>query len=309
MPRGVVGGLSRASVVEALVMPPAAAASERLQSLAARVREDVTYPGVADIARRLFGAGELGGVWDARRLNTLWQDAAGTIPVTAPGDPVGRWDSLVRGLSVATPDDARRPLWQTDGTAAWLNFDGVDDVLWTQTAVDFSGTTDALFGVACRREKLGVQVVLFQGSTIAGTNTLGLFSQAGSTPPFRTPAIGFFAGSPSFVEVTPERQETVLSLLITGRVSRPNGWARLQRNGTDDTPITMGAAQPTYASGILSIGARVFGTTTPDFSGLSAHQGRIHGVILRMAPSSAAEQELVDQTLRRWANWSQVPTP
>jgi hypothetical protein len=306
MRRGVVGGLSRASVTEALVMPPAAAASDRLQSLAARVREDVTLPGRADIVRRLFGAGELGGVWDARRLDTLWQDNAGTVPVTAPGDPVGRWDSLVRGVSVATPDTARRPLWQTDGTAAWLDFDGVDDVLWTQTPVDFSGRTDALVGVACRRDKLAPQAVLFHGVAFNAETRIGVFSQSGTLLPNRSPSLSLGALGTTIV---PESPETVRSLLLTGRVSRPNGWARLQRNGTDDTPVSATAIGATFSSAILAIGARVFGTTTPDFSLLTAHQGRIHGVILRMAPSSAAEQALVDQTLRRWANWSQVPTP
>lgn len=58
----------------------------------------------------------LGGMWDFSDMATLWQDAAGTVPVTAAGQPVG----LVLDLSgndvpVWQTDDVRRPTFNGNG--------------------------------------------------------------------------------------------------------------------------------------------------------------------------------------------------
>ena len=45
--------------------------------------------GLKDLIKQLFRAGEQGFAYDINDLSTLYQDAAGTIPVTAAGQPVG----------------------------------------------------------------------------------------------------------------------------------------------------------------------------------------------------------------------------
>lgn len=55
-------------------------------------------------------------LWDISRLDTLFQDAAGTIPVAADGDPVGRVLDLSGNhhhATQATP--SKRPLYRTSG--------------------------------------------------------------------------------------------------------------------------------------------------------------------------------------------------
>lgn len=75
--------------------------------------------------------GDANGVWyDPSDLRTLFQDEAGTTPVTADGDPVGlMWDKSGNGNHASQSVAASRPVYRTDGTLHWLQFDGVDDHL------------------------------------------------------------------------------------------------------------------------------------------------------------------------------------
>lgn len=78
----------------------------------------------------LFMGGENGAWYDPSDLSTLFQDAAGTTPVTADGDPVGLILDKSGNVNHAIQSvAASRPVYRTDGTLHWLQFDGVDDHL------------------------------------------------------------------------------------------------------------------------------------------------------------------------------------
>lgn len=78
----------------------------------------------------LFIGGKQGFLFNPSDLSTLFQDAAGTIPVTASGQPVGKMLDKSGNNNHATQSlSAARPTYQTNGTLHWLNFDGVDDHL------------------------------------------------------------------------------------------------------------------------------------------------------------------------------------
>ena len=88
----------------------------------------------------LFLNGELGAWYDPSDLTTMFQDRAGTTPVTADGQPVGKiLDKSGRGNHASQATAAARPLYKTDGTYHWLQFDGVDDSLSTEV-IDFTAT-------------------------------------------------------------------------------------------------------------------------------------------------------------------------
>ena len=68
--------------------------------------------------------------FDPSDLSTLWQDTAGTSPVTADGQSVARIDDKSgNGRHMIQGTAANRPLYKTDGTLHWLLFDGVNDRL------------------------------------------------------------------------------------------------------------------------------------------------------------------------------------
>ena len=91
----------------------------------------------------LFTSGEQGVFFDSSDLSTMFQDRAGTTPVTADGQTVGKiLDKSGRGNHATAPNDAARPLYKTSGGLHWLQFDGVDDSLST-ASFDLSLSTKA----------------------------------------------------------------------------------------------------------------------------------------------------------------------
>jgi hypothetical protein len=73
----------------------------------------------------LFPVGTIGAWYDPSDLTTLFQDSAGTIPVTADGDPVGLMqDKSGNGYNATQTVSGSRPIYRTNGTLSWLEGNG-----------------------------------------------------------------------------------------------------------------------------------------------------------------------------------------
>ena len=97
---------------------------------------------LTQLIKSLFSLGEQGFAYDPNDLTTLYQDAAGTIPVTAAGQPVGLMkDKSGRNNHAFQTVSASRPILQRNATtgAYYLAFDGADDFLQTNN-IDFTAT-------------------------------------------------------------------------------------------------------------------------------------------------------------------------
>ena len=95
----------------------------------------------------LFANDEQGAWYDPSDLTTLFQDTAGTTPVTTAGQTVARMDDKSGNGNHATqPTAAARPTYQTDGTYRWLSFDGVDDTMGTSAFIQTGGGFYAAHG-------------------------------------------------------------------------------------------------------------------------------------------------------------------
>jgi len=78
----------------------------------------------------LFSEGQQGAWYDPSDMSTLFQDAAGTVPVTVSGDPVGLMqDKSGNAYHASQQTSASRPVYMSDGTNHWLVLDGIDDHL------------------------------------------------------------------------------------------------------------------------------------------------------------------------------------
>ncbi|MEQ3620580.1 MAG: hypothetical protein ABNH42_04475 [Marinobacter sp.] len=83
---------------------------------------------------KLFSGGEQGAWYDPSDTSTLFQDSAGTIPVTADGDPVGLiMDKSGNDNHASQNTGLAKPIYRTDGQLHWLEFDGSDDSLETSS--------------------------------------------------------------------------------------------------------------------------------------------------------------------------------
>ena len=123
----------------------------------------------------LFFLGEQGAYYSPGDLSTLFQDAAGTTPVTADGDPVGlAVDKSGNAVDAVQSVSAARPQYKI--TPARLLLDKVDDALvitvpvggWIGTMVLATDQGTASYGVSipAGAYKLGGQY--FPGAAIVG---------------------------------------------------------------------------------------------------------------------------------------------
>lgn len=85
------------------------------------------------------------GVWDMTDKSTLFQDTAGTVPVTASGQPVGRVNDISgNGAHIIQSTAGARPIYTEDSNGKYVLFDGIDDAL--QVSLAMGGAAGATFG-------------------------------------------------------------------------------------------------------------------------------------------------------------------
>lgn len=91
----------------------------------------------------LFTAGQQGFWLDPSDFTTMFQDSAGTTPVTAVGQPVGKiLDKSGRANHFAQGTTASRPILQQDVSGFYcLAFDGVDDFLSSVSVASIGAAT------------------------------------------------------------------------------------------------------------------------------------------------------------------------
>ena len=125
-----------------------------------------------------FANGEKGVWFDASDLTTLFQDAAGTIPVTATGQKVGKWlDKSGNGNHATQSNAAFQPTYQIDNEGnPNLTFSGSYTQLVTRP-INFTATAQMMVGAglsvigsasAAAAIELGSNVDLVDGSFLVG---------------------------------------------------------------------------------------------------------------------------------------------
>lgn len=128
---------------------------------------------------KLFANGEQGFFYDPNDLSTMYQDAAGTVPVTVVGQPVGLMlDKSGRNNHAFQTVSASRPILQRNATtgAYYLAFDGVDDFLQTNN-IDFTSTDKvSLFAGVRKLSDATRGVLVHTGSFTPSPGALGNFS-------------------------------------------------------------------------------------------------------------------------------------
>jgi hypothetical protein len=113
--------------------------------------------------------------YDPSDLDTLFQDSAGTTPVTATTDPVGKvLDKSGNGHHATQSTDTARATLLIAGGINSLKFDGIDDFLVT-SSIDLTATDEVSTFVSAEMSDSGR--FLFEFSASVATNT-GSFSSS-----------------------------------------------------------------------------------------------------------------------------------
>lgn len=236
----------------------------------------------------LFSSSEPGAWYDPSDLTTLFQNAAGTTPVTAAGQPVGRiLDKSGRGNHATQATAASRPTYQIDGFGRpYLSFDGVDDFLVTPTITP--GIDKAQVFVGVRRLSDAAVGVLLETSANFSVNNGTVVIQAPNAALSRY-SFNSKGTAASNVISTATTAPTTNVLVGIGDIAADTSIMRM--DGTQVASGVVDQGTGNYLAYPAYIGRRG-GASSP-------YNGRVYGVILRFGANLDAATISATET---WMN-------
>ena len=129
----------------------------------------------SQLIKKLFANNEQGFFYDPNDLSTMFQDSAGTVPVTDAGQSVGLiLDKSGRNNHAFQNNSASRPILRKNAAtgANYLEFDGADDSLHTNIINYNSADKLSLFAGA---RKFGSRAEVLVESSANANNFVGAF--------------------------------------------------------------------------------------------------------------------------------------
>lgn len=181
----------------------------------------------------LFENGEQGFWLDPNDLSNMFQDAAGTIPVTEIGQPVGLiLDKSGRGNHASQATSASRPVLRKNAITGfnYLDFDGVDDWLRVND-LDLSNTDKVSIFSKISKRASGDQIILeFRNLNNVAANVFSLSALQANIPAF---AIRGTGGALTFTSM-PQLNNNEL-VKIVGRGDIAEKILSLRVNSIDST--------------------------------------------------------------------------
>ena len=249
-----------------------------MQAISRPVFRDVMQDVFPFFVERIFSNGEPGVWYDVSDLSTMFQDRAGTIPVTAIGQTVGRIiDKSGRGNHLTAISDAARGLYQADVSGRpFVLFDGVDDGYLTPTITPGTDKVQIFAGV--RKLSDAATGVVVESSTGSGNGRFGIFAPASAAATnYQFASVGTAATLP-IASGFPAPTTDVLTALAD--ISGPSATFRV--DGVQRARTTSSQGTGNYIASPLYIGRRG-GTTLP-------FNGRIYSLIVRFGPNLDAQR-------------------
>lgn len=244
------------------------------------------------IIKSLFSNNEVGFAYDPNDLTTLYQDAAGTIPVTGAGQHVGLVkDKSGRNNHAYQTNAASRPLLQRNATtgAYYLAFDGTDDFLVTNN-IDFTSTDKVSLFAGVRKFSDAVQSLVVGLGAAAGNGMFSMFAPSfsgGKNFAVWSKGTLLSANAYSTTHTSP------VSAVITGKANIAGDSTLLRVNGVNIVTDTTDQGTGNYSNLPLYIG-RNNGTNYP----LNGHLYSLIGIgrLTTDAETIALEKSIAKNT-------------
>ena len=228
----------------------------------------------------LFSSAGPGFWFDPSDPNTLFQDTAGTQPVTAVGQTVARMlDKSGRGNHATQATAAKRPTWQVDsGGRGYLSFDGVDDAMET-AAIDFTGTDEVFLCAGVRKLSDAAAGVLAEFSPSVSSNN-GSFLLYAPTSAATRYSFGSRGTTLRLGSTTSDAYLSPHTAVLSGLGDISGDVCRLRINGAQIAESVLDQGTGNYGNFALYIGGR---------GGTSVYtNSRLYGLIgLGRTPSEA----------------------
>ncbi len=241
----------------------------------------------------LFASGEQGAWYDPSDLSTMFQDRAGTTPVTADGQTVGKiLDKSGRGNHAVALSDAARPLYKTSGGLHWMQFDGVDDSLST-AAINFTSTDKmSVFGGVRKNSAFDSILVELGPTTLSTAGSFYVGSDLFASTTWDATLRGSSSTPGAYVTGYTTPVTSILSVLFDIAQTTIDDEIKWRIDGVAKIATTSGATSGTgnFSNNALNIAMRE--------SGILAFNCRIYSLIV--LGRLATTQEITDT--ETWVN-------
>lgn len=238
------------------------------------------------IPSELFVNGEQGVWYDPSDLSTLFQDSAGTVPVTGVEQPVGRMlDKSGRGNHAVQATTTARPVLRADEQGLhYLFFDGVDDYMTTLSALPPANDVTVIAGARKGSNNRGM-VVCGSADAVSTLNaySIELPSASGTTLLCRARGTGTVRAAYGDV---PANHLGVVSAEMSATTSSQ----RLRNNGALFATIAASVGDGPITSGKLSIGGTPTGTVL--------FNGAFYGALVSHNILGSAQLNAITQYMR-----------
>jgi hypothetical protein len=228
----------------------------------------------------LFSSGENGAWYDPSDFSTMFQDSAGTTPVTAVTQPVGRiLDKSGKGNHATQPTSTDRPTLQQDASGKYfLLFDGSNDNLYTGS-IDLSGTNKlSVFAGIRKLSDAGIAVLAEFGTGALNGSFFLAAPRSGGAGNYGFNSQGTSVGD----VVSASSWSAPVTTVLTGLSDISGDTTYLRADGVligSNTTSDQGTGN--YGNYSLFIASR--------FASSLRFNGRLYSMIIRGAASSAAE--------------------
>jgi hypothetical protein len=235
----------------------------------------------------LFAAGEQGYWLDPSDFSTMFQDAAGTTPVTAVGQSVRLMlDKSGRGNTFTQANVANAPLLQQDTSGRYfLLFDGSDDWLQSAATINPGAVDKAQVFAGVRKLSDAATGTVIDVNGLAATNAIMLRAPSGSAANYAW----FSGGSLSFAgAVSANSFAAPITNVVTGIGDIAADTQVLRVNGAQAATSTADQGTGNYLTSTHFIGRRG-GTTLP-------FNGRLYQMITRFGANLTADQIAATET-------------
>ena len=239
----------------------------------------------------LFSSNEPGAWYDPSDLSTMFQDTAGTIPVTASGQSVARInDKSGRGNHATQTTASARPTYQVDATGrGFLLFDGVDDWLVTPTITPGTDKVQVFAGVRKLSDVTTTGALVELSSD--PTNLAGIFVFRVPTSAVNGQTVGFFSRGTATVGASSSPYPAPTTFIATGLGDISGDVVTLRTNGSQVAQTTTDQGTGNYLAYPMYIGRRA-GTSLP-------YSGRIYSLIVRFGSNLTTDQIIQTEV---WVN-------
>lgn len=244
--------------------------------------------------QKLFANGEQGFFYDPSDMGTMFQDSAGTIPVTAAGQPVGLIrDKSGRNNHAFQTNSALRPILRKNATtgANYLEFDGGDDFLQTSN-INFTATDKVSLFAGVRKLSDSTNGVLLELSALVTSNS-GTFCVLAPRYAAAAGNFGVISKGTVLTELTTPTILAPISAVISMKSSILASGLSMRVNGALSASSNNSQGTGNYGNYPLYIGRRA-GTSLP-FNG---HLYSLIGVgkLASDSETLAIEKELAKRT-------------